>query len=183
MYKKILGVILTNLICVAAAYFFSSYLGGAVSAKLSGNMPYSHWQEKFLILVLLAGGITCLCSIIWVIFSNSLFTVNSGGQNNRRIFWIIPALITLAGNIAVTQFVSKIQGIYVDISITGVFLAIFLLIGYWIVSIVVTPPAFGHVPIGLTGLAFCIVVTISLLIGFWIFNTFIAPLSFSFKLN
>lgn len=145
---NLLTIILATFVCMALAYFLSSNFVGHQLATDSGNMSYSRWQEKFQVLVVIVGAITGLCSFIWFGLAKWIFEINSYEPVSRRPYWAGLLAVTLIVNIVAPQIYSLAAGIKLNVTVTGVFILAFTVIGYWLLSIVVTPPAFKYVPLG-----------------------------------
>lgn len=140
-------IILVTFLCMELANFLAeNYAGAHQLATDSGNMPYTRWQEKFQTLIFLVGGISGLCSLAWLGLTGWIFEADSYELARWRRFWIILAVVTLIANLAVPQIYSLSVGIKLNFAISGVFVLAFTVIGYWLLSIAVTPPAFKYVP-------------------------------------
>ena len=140
-------IIVVTFLCMALADFIASHFTGVHQlATDSGNMPYTRWQEKFQTLIFIVGGISGLCSLAWLGLTGWIFEADSYDTPRWRRFWIVLAGVTLIANFAAPQFYSLVAGIKLNFAISGIFVLTFTVIGYWLLSIAVTPAAFKYVP-------------------------------------
>ena len=143
-----MGIIFAMLICSLLVYLVSSFAVGPKLATLSNNMSYSQWQVKFSLLTIAAGGLTAFCSLIWFILTRFVFKINSALGTGRRTIWALLAAVSLLGNFLIPRFYSVSLGIQINITIIAIFIFFFTGIGYWLVSIFVTPKPFKYTPLG-----------------------------------
>ena len=145
---KLAGIIFAAFICALAAYYVSSLTVGHQLATLSNNMTYSRWQGKFFSLVAAAGGLTVACSLLWFILSRWAFTVTAASGVGRRTIWALLAAVSFAGNILIPRYYSVFLGIRINAVVIALFVVLFTVVGYWLVSIFTTPKPYKYTPLG-----------------------------------
>ena len=145
---KIAGIIVATLICSLLAYYISSAVTGHSLATLSDKMSYVIWQERFFKVTIVTGVLTGICSLIWFILARFAFKINSVFSTGRRTIWALLAAVSFFGSILIPRFYSASQGIQINIVIIALFVLFFTVVGYWLVSIFVTPKPFKYTPLG-----------------------------------
>ena len=145
---RVLAIVIVTCICTGLAYFVASQTVGHQLATLSDGMVFSRWQSKFLNLVLVAGGLVGICSLIWFLLSTFVFKIYYPFGIGKRTVWSALAFLTLIISIAVPTFYSNTIGIKVNAVVTSLFVIFFTIINYWIVTIFTTPAAFKYTPLG-----------------------------------
>jgi len=145
---RLVGIVVAVLICSVLAYFVSSLITGHQLATSSNNIAYTRWQEKFLSLTIATGVLTGICSLIWFTLSRWVFKIRVAEGIGRRTIWALLALVSLGGNILIPKFYSSALGIQINAVVIAFFITFFTVIGYWIVSIFITPEPFKYTPLG-----------------------------------
>lgn len=145
---KFASIIIATLICSLLAYYISSAVTGHQLATLSNKMSYTSWQDKFFKLTIVTGGLTGLCSLSWFILARFAFKINSAFSTGRRTIWALLAAASLFGSILIPRLYSVSQGIQINVVIIALFVLLFTIVGYWLMSIFVTPKPFKYTPLG-----------------------------------
>lgn len=145
---KFLAIIAATLVCIALAYFLVSNIFGGQLANASNGITLSAWKEKYLNVVIMAGALTGVCSLIWFILSNFIFKVEYPYGGGKRTVWATLALIALVISIAVPMFYPARVAIQLNAPVVAIFAVLFALVNYWLITIFATPLAFKYTPVG-----------------------------------
>ena len=147
---KFLCIIVAAFICMALTYLIVSNIFGGRLANASNGITLSVWKEKFLALVLMAGGLTAFCSALWFFFTTFVFKVESAYGAGKRTIWCALAFFAVVISIAVPLFYSKSLNIQVNAMVVSLFIFFSAVLNYWIVTVFTTPLSFKYTPLGAT---------------------------------
>ena len=131
-----------------AAYIACTYFYGVTLARASG-LSISIWTDKFIVLVGMSCALTTVCLLIWYILTKAVFKVESSADWNRRPIWSVLFVIVFFGILVITNIYANVfLEIKINAFINVVFFFCFVVGGYWLTSIVITPSRFKSSPLG-----------------------------------
>ena len=145
---KIFLIAAVTLGCIAAVYYLGTNITGHKLATASDNMNYSRWQEKFFVLTRITGLLNGFCALIWFLAARFFLKVDEVSDAGKRIIWAAICAASLAISVGVPHFYAPILGIKLNGIIFALFVVIFCVLGYWLLTIFTTPLAFKYTPLG-----------------------------------
>ena len=134
-------------LCTVAAYFICTYFNGDTLAKASG-LSLSVWTDKFIVLVKLSCALTAGCLFLWYFLTKMIFRVQSSADWGRRTIWLFLFLVVMVGIFVIINIYADTLRIKTDLFINVVFFLCFVVGGYWLTSIAITPSKFKFAPLG-----------------------------------
>lgn len=143
IFLFVLGVALFTV----AAYFICTYSNGATLAKASG-LSLSVWTDKFIVLVKLSCALTAGCLFLWYVLTKMIFRVQSSADWGRRTVWFFLFLVVMVGVFVIINIYADTLRIKTDLFVNVVFFLCFVVGGYWLTSIAITPAKFKFAPLG-----------------------------------
>lgn len=131
-----------------AAYFTCTYFNGATLAGVSG-LSIQIWTDRFIVLVKMSCALTTVCLLIWYLLTKAVFKVQSSADWNRRPIWSVLFVIVFVGILFITNVCANaFLEIKINAFVNVIFLLCFVVGGYWLTSIVITPSRFKSSPLG-----------------------------------
>ena len=146
VFEIFLFVICTALFSIVA-YFTCTYFDGATLAQASG-LSIPNWTDGFLILVKMSCALTASCLFLWYILTKMIFRVQSSADWGRRTVWFFLFLVVTVGTFVVINIYAETLRIKTDLFVNVVFFLCFVVGGYWLTSIAITPSKFKFAPLG-----------------------------------
>ena len=143
IFLFVLGLVL----CTISAYFICTYFNGDTLAKASG-LSLSVWTDKFIVLVKLSCALTASCLFLWYVLTKMIFRVQSSADWGRRTVWFFLFLVVMAGIFVIINIYADTLRIKTDLFVNVVFFLCFVVGGYWLTSIAITPAKFKFAPLG-----------------------------------
>lgn len=135
------------LLSVAAYYLGGTIIQGTFSAK--SGITYAQWEEHYLWLVAKMGGVGFLMFMVWYLLARFGLKISTPPKMGKRLLWIIiggiDAGLCLMLPYLFRMFDSVLSRIFSPL-LPVIYLVLYVVIGYWVLSIFFTPAPYKYVP-------------------------------------
>lgn len=130
-----------------------AYEAGSLSAHsfigTGANASLQKWQVPYKTLVMIMASLAMLIALIWCALSQWGFSVSSPFGVGKRTIWAILGVILAVLSFAVPYiYATQKSALTMSPMIPVIFVLLFVVAGYWLVTIFATSDAYKYTPLG-----------------------------------